>query len=268
MGCVLIAHHKVPTLVLVDRTPLMDQWRERIAAMLDVTPAQVGQIGGGKAKLTGVIDPAMMQTLARMEDAADRLAGYGLVIVDEAHHAGAPTVEKAVGRIPARRWVGLTATAYRRDGLGPIIFMHCGPKRHVIPMVDKADPEPMTRTVHVHHTDFVLGEDVDTTKPGAITSIVFNGLVADDDRNNQVCDDVHAAVTRGRNCLVLTRQTKHVDALAERLRERGHPHHRSPRLRRHPPRRPRRHVAQTCPLPHAARLHRRPHGLSTTWWLG
>jgi superfamily II DNA or RNA helicase len=61
-------------LVLVDRTPLMDQWRERIAAMLDITPKLVGQIGGGKTKPTGVIDLAMMQTLARMEDAADRLA--------------------------------------------------------------------------------------------------------------------------------------------------------------------------------------------------
>ncbi len=225
MGCALIAHHKVPTLVLIDRTPLMDQWRERIAAMLDTTPAQVGQIGGGKTKPTGVIDLAMMQTLARMDDAADRLSGYGLVIVDEAHHAGAPTVEKALRRIPARRWIGLTATAYRRDGLGPIIFMHCGPKRHVIPMVDTTDPEPMSRTVRVHYTDFVLPEDVDTTKPGAITSVVFNGLVADDDRNNQVCDDIHAAVVRGRHCLVLTRQTKHVEALAERLRKQGHQPH-------------------------------------------
>lgn len=222
MGCALIAHHKVPTLVLVDRTPLMDQWRERIAAMLDVDPKQVGQIGGGKTKPTGVIDLAMMQTLARMEDAADRLSGYGLVIVDEAHHAGAPTVEKAVRRIPARRWIGLTATAYRRDGLGPIIFMHCGPKRHVIPMIDKSDPDPMARIVRVHHTDFVLPDEIDTTKPGAITSIVFNGLVADTDRNTQVCDDVHDALTRNRNCLVLTRQTKHVDALADLLAKRGH----------------------------------------------
>ncbi len=222
MGCALIARHKVPTLVLVDRAPLMEQWRERIAAMLDVDPRQVGQIGGGKTKPTGVIDLAMMQTLARMEDAAERLAGYGLVIVDEAHHAGAPTVEKAVRRIPARRWVGLTATAYRRDGLGPISFMHCGPKRHVIPMLDKTDPEPIARIVHVLHTDFMLPDEVDTTKPGAITSVVFNGLVADNDRNTQVCNDVHDAIARGRNCLVLTRQTKHVDALASLLTERGH----------------------------------------------
>lgn len=142
MGCALIAHHHTPTLILVDRTPLMDQWRDHLTTYLDITADQIGQIGGGKNKPTGFIDLAMMQTLARTDSAAERLPGYGLVIVDEAHHAGAPTVEKAVRRIPARRWIGLTATAYRRDGLGPVIFMHCGPKRHTIPLVDPAAPEP------------------------------------------------------------------------------------------------------------------------------
>jgi superfamily II DNA or RNA helicase len=139
MGCVLIAHHRTPTLVLVDRSPLMDQWRERLTEVLDIDPKRIGQIGGGKTKPTGVIDLAMMQTVARMADATEQLAGYGLVIVDEAHHAGAPTVERAVRGIPARRWLGLTATAYRRDDLGPMIVMHCRLKRHAIAMIDKAD---------------------------------------------------------------------------------------------------------------------------------
>jgi superfamily II DNA or RNA helicase len=167
----------------------------------------------------------MIQTVARMDDAAQRLSGYGLVIVDEAHHAGAPTVEKALRRIPARRWIGLTATAYRRDGLGPIIFMHCGPKRHTIPMIDKGDPDTLQRSLHVHHTRFALPDDADTAKPGAITSVEFGGLVADDIRTEQVCQDVHAALERRRNCLVLTRQTAHVEALASRLRDLGHEPH-------------------------------------------
>jgi superfamily II DNA or RNA helicase len=225
MGCALIAQHRVPTLVLVDRAPLMDQWRERIIALLDIDPAQVGQIGGGKSRPTGVIDLAMMQTIARMDDAASKLNGYGLVIVDEAHHAGAPTVEKAVRQIPARRWLGLTATAYRRDGLGPIIFMHCGPKRHVIPLLDKTEPQPLVRSVQPHTTEFALPTEADTAKPGAITSVVFAGLIADDVRNIQISRDIHDAVLRGRNCLVLTRQTAHVDDLAERLRALGHEPH-------------------------------------------
>lgn len=222
MGCALIAHHRVPTLVLVDRAPLLAQWHERITAVLDIDPAQIGQIGGGKTRPTGIIDLAMLQTVSRMDDAGMRLSGYGLVIVDEVHHAGAPTVEKAVRRIPARRWVGLTATAYRRDGLGSVIFMHCGPKRYAIPLVDTTDPTPLQRCLHVHTTSFALPAEADTAKPGAITSTVFGGLVADDARNDQVCADIHDALTRGRNCLVLTRRTAHVEALAARLRMLGH----------------------------------------------
>lgn len=225
MGCALIAHHQVPTLVLVDRAPLLAQWRERLGSMLDLDPKQIGQIGGGRNKPTGIIDLAMMQTVAKMEHAADRLGGYGLVIVDEVHHAGAPTVEKALRGIPARRWVGLTATAYRRDGLGPIIFMHCGPKRHVIPILDSSDPQPLERHLHAHSTPFRLPDNVDTGKPGALTSVVFGGLVADDARNTQVCSDVHAALGRGRNCLVLTRRTAHVETLAQRLQALGHDPH-------------------------------------------
>jgi superfamily II DNA or RNA helicase len=222
MGCALIAHHRVPTLVLVDRAPLLAQWRERITAVLDIDPSRVGQIGGGKTRLTGIIDLAMLQTVSRMDDAGTRLSGYGLVIVDGCIMPGAPTVEKAVRRIPARRWVGLTATAYRRDGLGPVIFMHCGPKRYVIPLVDAADPAPLQRCLHAHTTSFTLTEGADTAKPGAITSTVFGGLVADDTRNDQVCADVHDAVVRGRNCLVLTRRTAHVETLAARLCMLGH----------------------------------------------
>jgi superfamily II DNA or RNA helicase len=103
--------------------------------------------------------------------------------------------------------------------------MHCGPKRHTIPMLDKSDPEALQRSVHVHQTAFALPEDADTVAPGAITSVVFGGLVADETRNDQVCRDIHDALGRGRNCLVLTRQTAHVEALAQRLRDLGHEPH-------------------------------------------
>jgi hypothetical protein len=95
MGCALIAHHRVPTLVLADGAPLMDQWRERLTTVLDIDPAQVGQLGGGKTKATRFIDLVRMQTVARMDDADTRCAGTA--------------------------WSSSTrATAYRRNGLGPI----------------------------------------------------------------------------------------------------------------------------------------------------
>ena len=77
------------TLVLVHRTELLRQWKERLQSFLGVGPDVVGTIGGGKAKLTGRIDVAVMQSLVgkgqRQGEVDALVENYGQVIVDECH---------------------------------------------------------------------------------------------------------------------------------------------------------------------------------------
>src|SRR3954453_12941996 len=54
------------------------------------------------------------------------------VLVDECHHVPAAAFEHAVRQIPARRWLGLTATPYRRDQLDDLISLQLGPIRHTV----------------------------------------------------------------------------------------------------------------------------------------
>ena len=213
VGCALIAHHQVATLVMVDRKPLVDQWRERLVNHLKLDPKRIGQLGGGRSKTKGIVDIVMVQSLARRDDVAELTASYGLVIVDECHHVPAVTFERAVGEIPVRKWVGLTATPYRRDGLQAMMGMHCGPVRHTMSSPAEADRHSLKLIVHeTTHESTENGQHIQTT---------FRELVEDDERTAAICSDIATASVSGRNCLVLTRWTEHLDLITKSLQARG-----------------------------------------------
>lgn len=122
----IIAQRKVNTLVLVHRRQLLDQWQARLAMFLDLPPEQVGSIGGGKIRRTGIVDVAVIQSLRQKNAVQNIVAEYGQVIVDKCHHLSTFTFEQVMRAINAKFIVGHTATPTRKDGHHPIIQMQCG----------------------------------------------------------------------------------------------------------------------------------------------
>lgn len=215
IGAWLIAARSTNTLVLVHRRQLMDQWRERLAAFLDVPPAQIGLIGGGRARPTGTIDVAVIQSLNRKGVVADLVAGYGQVIVDECHHISAFSFERVMREVKARYVVGLTATPMRRDGHQPIITMQCGPIRYRTDARSQAAERPFDHRVVTRSTAFALSAEEGESGIQA----VYSALASDPDRNALIVNDILAAVETGRSPLVLTERTVHRDRLAAMLAE-------------------------------------------------
>lgn len=125
----------MPTLILVDRTPLVEQWKSRLMEHLGLGRRQIGRVAS-PAKPSGIIDIA-------------------------------------------------TAAA-------------------------------LTRRLRVHDSQSPAGT-------GEISAIqdVFRALVNDEARTRQIAADVALAVRGGRNVLVLTQWTDHLDALAVELQQRG-----------------------------------------------
>ena len=205
----MIARRGVNTLVLVHRTELLKQWQERLQSFLSVSKGVIGTIGGGKAKPTGKIDIAVMQSLSRRGEVNPLVENYGHVIVDECHHVGAASFDAILKQAKAKYVLGLTATPIRRDGQQPIIFMQCGPTRHT---ADKPTGAPHDLAV----TPCTLHSRIDLPQEAGIQD-VFRHLAIDQARTDAIAAEVIHAYSQGRKVLVLTERTEHLDAIQTAL---------------------------------------------------
>ena len=211
----LLADRGTNTLILVHRRQLMDQWIARLGAFLDLTDSDIGRIGGGKRKPTGVVDVAVIQSLVHGDEVDDIIAEYGHLIVDECHHLSAPSFEKAARRAKVKYVLGLSATVTRQDGHHPIVFMQCGPVRFRASAKAQALRRPFSHRALLRPTAFRLPAGIEPERPPI--QHVYAALAEDAARNDMIFDDVLSALEAGRSPLVLTARKDHAERLAERL---------------------------------------------------
>ncbi|MDA1006995.1 MAG: DEAD/DEAH box helicase family protein [Verrucomicrobia bacterium] len=214
----MIAQRGVNTLVLVHRQQLLEQWVERLSQFLDITPKAIGRLGGGRKRLTGTLDVALIQSLVRKGVVDDRLDNYGHVIIDECHHLSARSFELAARRTKARFVLGLSATTTRKDGHHPIIFMQCGPIRHRVDARTQASSRPFSHQVIVRPTGFRPAATPDPDQRLEFQQL-YQEISHSDARNQLIRNDVLAATKEGRSPLVLTERTQHLEELTSLLND-------------------------------------------------
>ena len=214
VACALIARRKSPTLVLVHRQQLVEQWRSRLQEFLNLTKEDVGIVTGTKKKPTGRVDIAMIQTLTRAADLDDILPHYGLLVVDECHHIPARSFELVLKTLPARFVLGLTATPYRKDGLQKMIHFYCGPTRYE---TRTADGGALAKRVVVRETGFRMPESAGFVAP---IHVVWHHLTRDDARNTMIAEDIAGAILQGRTPLVLSDRKEHLKLLGDEVAKR------------------------------------------------
>ena len=209
----IIAERKVNTLIIVNRRQLMDQWLERLKTFLVLPENMLGQIGGGKDKLSGHIDVAMIQSLSRRNENIS-IEKYGQIIVDECHHVSAFSFESVMKKAKARYVLGLTATPVRKDGHQPIIFMQCGPIVYTVGAKEAQVESGLLCRVVKRATEFKAEQSDKTT----IQSL-YKALSLDERRNSLLFDDILKALEQKRSPLVLTERRDHLDCLYEKLKD-------------------------------------------------
>lgn len=199
----LISERKINTLILVHRKELLEQWKEKISVYTE--GIDIGILGASKAKQKLQIDVAMIQTLKNLS--MDRIDQYGQIIIDECHHIAAFTFENILKKSRAKFILGMTATAVRKDGHHPIVFMQCGEIKYRTNLKLSFD------SMHVYKKELntIFTEEIDS-----LASIVSN-LSQNQQRNKIICQDIKDAYRRGRKIFVLTERVSHLKLLQEEL---------------------------------------------------
>jgi len=203
----LLAKRATSTLILVHRVQLLNQWKARLENFLGIPASQIGVIGSGKRKTTGIVDVASIQSLVRKGIVDDIVAGYGMVIVDECHHLSAFSFESVIRQCKCQYVLGLSATLTRKDGHHPIIFMQCGPVRYRVSDKQQALERPFDHRVVFRTTELVPPPN----QPEKVTiHDIYGLLVHDEARNRMIVEDVREALVKGRNPVVITERKEHL----------------------------------------------------------
>ncbi len=212
MGLALIAQLKLPTLIIVHRRQIFNQWIKRIEDFLGIPKREIGQFSSYKKKMGAKITVAMVQTLNKIENSQKiNHENIGLVIVDECHHMPARMFRQAITQLKPYYLYGLTATPIRKNNDEKLIFIYLG---DIIYEVSKE--KQLTSGVRKENLEIVVRKTC-LTIPFEFKIDNFQMLskvvIFDSNRNQLISKDVAKEVSRGKKCLILTERKEHVELL-------------------------------------------------------
>lgn len=202
-------------LVLVHKRDLMEQWCQRVRAFAPA--ASVGIVCQDRFDAEADIVVAMLQSVSRRDYA---LADFGLVVVDECHHLGAPVFHSAMTKLACAWVLGLSATPDRRDGLTPLLYHTLGT---VVHRAERGFDRPMLVTSLVF-------DDVRSRPPGAVVlssrgrpvyAAMLNALARDQARTRVLSEHVVRLHRAGRVVLVLADRITLLEAMRGHLASAG-----------------------------------------------
>lgn len=228
--CDVIAKKQVSTLILLQSSALMEQWQDALERFLHIdeeppeyeTPtgrkkkrkSVIGKLQGVHDSTTGMIDLAMVGSVCKNGEYHKRLKEYGLILVDECHHAASDTIVNILQEVNAKYVYGVTATPFRGDGLEKINYMLLGPIRYKYTSKDRAKEQGIEHLVYPRFTRTVVPRfSQDKMHPNEAYEIIRNN----EERDEFIIRDVKRCVDAGRTPVILPKFIDHSQRLYQRL---------------------------------------------------
>lgn len=226
----LIAQRKVNTLILLESKDLLLQWQQELERFLDIEEeppdyhtksgrvkkrdSVIGVLRGGKDTLTGIVDIAMVGSLYKKGAFHEKLNTYGMVIMDECHHAASVTAQEILKKVNAKYVYGVSATPMRSDSLEKINEMLLGPIRHKYTAKERTEEQGIEYLVIPRYTRVI-----NTAENKKDINAAYALISAHTARNEQIIEDVQECVSRGRTPVILTRYKEQAKTLYEKVKQ-------------------------------------------------
>lgn len=212
----VIADKQQPTLIIVHRKQLAEQWLERIETFLGIPKHQIGKIGQGKNKPGKQITVATIQSLTKELQKTghnELVNSFGTIVLDECHHIGAETFRTTLSKFNAYYLYGLTATPFRKYNDGKLIFIHLG---EIISEIKPADiPDSKQPKVIIQNTELDVPFNSKTDRFETLSKI----LAHDSSRNKLVLKDIKNELDSGNKAIIITERKEHIETLNQYLKQ-------------------------------------------------
>ena len=143
----------------------------------------------------------------------DLVNSYGMVIMDECHHAASKTSIELLQKINAKYVYGVSATPKRGDDLDKIIYMLLGPLRHKFTSLERAQEQGIGHYFIPRYTRVV-----DNIESKNDINKAYNLISDSKVRNEMIIEDVRSCVNKKQTPVILTRFKDHAKYLYDGLK--------------------------------------------------
>lgn len=211
------------TLVLCPTDLVMEAWFNDLKKFYGIErgDSRLGVIKQSECTVGDFITLASLRTITnRPDEMSKMLKEFGTLVVDEVQKIAAPTVADFVDQFPGKYVLGATATQHK-DGK-PIaeLTFHMG---KALASVDTSHRETSTSLPISKVRKVITAFQYDPSGERIDWHDLCANLSTDEDRNQQVVNELYCDWKEGKTVLAVTRTHTHVEMLFDMLTERGIP---------------------------------------------
>lgn len=229
VGLDVAAKINKPTLIIVPKDDLMEQWLNNIHKFLRIPQSRVGVIQQNVCDYNAKwVVVGMLHSLSKEgRYPADMYRYFGLVVVDECERVPTDSFGSVMEIFPAALRLGMSATPTRKDGKDLYLQAHIGP------ILVQSDSAPMEFKVIRYESSWecprrkVVDNGVVKMKRVPHTAgkcgHVISSIIKHRPTNEKICWVAKAAYEKDRRIVIFSDRVEHLEELFEICRQMGVP---------------------------------------------